>query len=308
MVAPPNADHRFNQQPKAKRKGGSSSSGHASPGGRIGTSGSRAGPSSGSSSKSSTGPIRAIKPGAVFAGRPTGGGVRATDIYGTSVYGSGYTYVDRGRWVAGRGLPFGYWPLYISPNYYGSNEYGPWNNASRLGGNMSYAQVLPPTPHASRSRRALTDVRQVITDNATAPYFVVGDYDSVVSILTFLQSNCSGVVGNATDLNVDLNPLPVEQYLQYYRASSFALALTSYSNPAASVANQPSSNDSTVAQIPPAAIPPGTNLEFLACLNTTIGNKLLISFGSRVSTLGSSVEAMLVLFWTIFVLYSSILS
>ncbi|KAG9025238.1 hypothetical protein FS837_005037 [Tulasnella sp. UAMH 9824] len=296
-----NADHLFSQRPSEKRKAGPIGKGG------TGSSTSGAGSSSRSISKSNSGPIRTIPPGGVFAGRQTGGAERAKDIYGTSVYGSGYTFGDRGKWVAGRGLPFGYWPIYISPNYYGSNEFGPWNNASRPGGNMSYAQVLPSTVHTSVSRRALADVRQVITDNATAPYFVVGDYESVASILTFLQSSCNATVGNVTDLDADLNPLPVEQYLQYYRASSFALALTSYSNPAASVANQPSSNDSTIAEIPPAAIPPGTNLDFLNCLNTTIGANVLISSAERVLTVDSGFEEMQAFWWTFFVLCSWIL-
>lgn len=173
---------------------------------------------------------------------------------------------------------------------------------------MSYAQLLPPAPNTSQSRRALVNLRQVITDNATAPYFVVGDHDSVEAILVFLRSNCRAIIGNATDFNADLSPLPVEQYLQYYRASSFALTLSSYSNSAASVANQPPSNDSTVASLPPAAIPPGTNLDFLKRINDTIGDNILISSGHSALMADSSVGAMVVLFWTLFVFWSSVLS
>ncbi|KAG8971069.1 hypothetical protein FRC05_011535 [Tulasnella sp. 425] len=299
MASGLNADHTFDQRSDKKRRGTapiSAGKGDISGGRGVVT------PHE-SSSKPSTG--RTITSGTVFAGRPTGGGSRAT-IYGTSVYGSGYTYADNGRWVAGRGFPFGYWPIYIWPSYYGSNEFGPWNNASRPGGNMSYAQLLPPTPDTSQSRRALVNPRQAITNNATAPYFVVGDHDSVEAILVFLRSKCRAIIGNATDFNADLNPLPVEQYLQYYRASSFALALSTYSNSAASVANQPPSNDSTIANLPPAAIPPGTNLDFLQCVNTTIGNN--ISSGHSDLMADSSVGAMVGLFWILFVFWSSVLS
>ncbi|KAG8946003.1 hypothetical protein FRC04_012122 [Tulasnella sp. 424] len=259
MASGLNADHTFDQRSDKKRRGTapiSAGKGDISGGRGVVT------PHE-SSSKPSTG--RTITSGTVFAGRPTGGGSRAT-IYGTSVYGSGY---------------------------YGSNEFGPWNNASRPGGNMSYAQLLPPTPDTSQSRRALVNPRQAITNNATAPYFVVGDHDSVEAILVFLRSKCRAIIGNATDFNADLNPLPVEQYLQYYRASSFALALSTYSNSAASVANQPPSNDSTIANLPPAAIPPGTNLDFLQCVNTTIGNN--ISSGHSDLMADSSVGAMIMM-------------
>lgn len=36
-----------------------------------------------------------------------------------------YTYADRGSFVAGRGFPFGFWPIYAFPfgiGYYGSRE------------------------------------------------------------------------------------------------------------------------------------------------------------------------------------------
>lgn len=57
------------------------------------------------------GKIGKIGRGGTFAGRQIGGGSRA-QVYGTSRYGSGYTYGGRGSLVRGRGFPFGFWPVF----------------------------------------------------------------------------------------------------------------------------------------------------------------------------------------------------
>jgi len=59
--------------------------------------------------------------------------------------------------------------------------------------------------------------------------------------------------------------------VQFYRASSFALALSSYNNSVALPANAPTSN--TSAETPASAdtpLPSGLNMTLLACLNGTI--------------------------------------
>lgn len=56
-----------------------------------------------------------IPDGELFGGRRVGGGARG-QVYGSSVYGSGYTgetgFEDEGeRGVSGKGFPFWFWPV-----------------------------------------------------------------------------------------------------------------------------------------------------------------------------------------------------
>ncbi|CAE6491156.1 unnamed protein product [Rhizoctonia solani] len=213
------------------------------------------------------GSVTSISSGA-FIGRPIGGGARP-QVYGNSRYGSGYTY-GGGSSVAGRGFPFGYWPVFVpiggGAGYYGYREYGPANNGSRPGGQMQQALVRstdwPPESNGGNTT----------TNNATASYYIVGDADSVSAVMEALVAQCSVV--NATGTAVDDNnpTVHVEEAVQYYRASSFMLALTSYNNSANLPSNAPADN-STEAP-PPSAdtpLPTGTNTTFLNCLNETIG-------------------------------------
>ncbi|KAG8909044.1 hypothetical protein FRC01_007189, partial [Tulasnella sp. 417] len=199
-----------------------------------------------------------------FSGRQVGGG-RRDQIWGTAFYGSGYTYSNPGSSVVGRGFPFGYWPMCPGPYtypYYGSQEFCPWDASDRPGGVLSYVQVNCGACTAAASTNP----------NSLAAFYVVGDKESVNDMATQLrESPCNADVGAVTDFN---NSIPVEQYLQFYRASSFALALSSYQNVAANVSNAPD-----LGQLP-AAIPDGTNTTFLSCLNNAIGSQLLIANAS----------------------------
>jgi len=113
--------------------------------------------------------------------------------------------------------------------------------------------------------------------NATSPFFIIGDYESVQGLTAIIQSNCSANVSTPAAINSTYTAaVQPEQIIQYYRASSFALALTSYNDPANSFANQPSSNLSTVPTTIPAPVPAGTNTTLLECLNYTIGNNIPI--------------------------------
>ncbi|KAG9088899.1 hypothetical protein FS749_001774 [Ceratobasidium sp. UAMH 11750] len=92
-----------------------------------------------------------------------------------------------------------------------------------------------------------------------------------------LVAECSVV--NATGVVVDDNnpAVHVEQAVQYYRSSSFMLALSSYND----TANLPSKapTDNNTAPPPPETdtpLPAGTNTTFLSCLNTTIGDAVPI--------------------------------
>ena len=112
--------------------------------------------------------------------------------------------------------------------------------------------------------------------NDNALYYIIGDADSLAAISSSLEYDCSATVGSAVP--VDTNLVKPEQVVSYYRSGSFALALSSYYNPAQSLANQPTSNETTTAQstIPDAAIPFGTNMTFLSCLNDTINAQIPI--------------------------------
>ncbi|KAG8918983.1 hypothetical protein FRC00_011875 [Tulasnella sp. 408] len=236
-----------------------------------------------------------------FLGRQVGGG-RRDQVWGTSFYGSGYalcppytsrwdsnhtssesyTYSNDESSVAGRGFPFGYWPmcpgLQAYP-YYGSEEFCPWDASDRPGGVMSYAQVDCGACAAAASSNP----------SSLAAFYIVGDKDSVNDMATTLkESSCNANVGTVTDFS---NPFSLEQYLQFYRASSFALTLSSYQNIAANV-----SNAQDLGKLP-AGIPDGTNTTFLSCLNNTIGSQLLIANGSD-SMIGRGF-GQAALFWTI---------
>ncbi|KAF8608169.1 hypothetical protein BDV93DRAFT_519230 [Ceratobasidium sp. AG-I] len=245
--------------------GGGGGSGGGSRGGVSfgGSSGNRGSSSYGRGGGSPT----TISSGNAFAGRSIGGGSRE-QVYGTSRYGSGYAYGGAGSSVAGRGFPFGYWPVFVpigaGAGYYGYREYGPSDNSSRPGGAMQQAVV--------RSSEWPADGSNSTANNATASYYIVGDADSVAAVMEALVSDCSVV--NATGTPVDNNnpTVHVEQAVQYYRSSSFMLALSSYNDTANLPANAPADNSTappdTSADTP---LPVGTNTTFLTCLNDTIG-------------------------------------
>ncbi|KAG8734157.1 hypothetical protein FRC12_018631, partial [Ceratobasidium sp. 428] len=259
------------------RGGGGGGGGRGGGGGGSGG-GSRGGVSFGGGSRGSSsygrggGSPTTIGSGTTFAGRSIGGGSR-DQVYGSSRYGSGYTYGGAGSSVAGRGFPFGYWPVFVpigaGAGYYGYREYGPASNGSRPGGAMQYAVV--------RSSEWPPENTTAPINNATASYYIVGDADSVSAVMEALVSGCS--VTNATGQTVDDNnpAVHVEQAVQYYRASSFMLALSSYNNTANLATNAPTDNNTA----PPGAnldtpLPAGTNTTFLNCLNTTIGDAVPI--------------------------------
>ncbi|KAJ1305986.1 hypothetical protein OPQ81_010701 [Rhizoctonia solani] len=250
-------------------RGGSGGNGGGSGGGsRGGVTFSGASGNRGASSYGQGGGRVTTIPNGVFSGRSIGGGTRS-QVYGTSRYGSGYTY-GGGSSVGGRGFPFGYWPVFVpvgaGAGYYGYREYGPANNDSRPGGPMQQALVRstgwPPEGNGGNAT----------INNATASYYIVGDADSVSAVMEALVAQCSVVNATGTLVNDNNSTVHVEQAVQYYRASSFMLALTSYNNSANLPSNAPTDNNT--AALPPSAdapLPTGTNTTFLNCLNETIG-------------------------------------
>ncbi|CUA66966.1 hypothetical protein RSOLAG22IIIB_02874 [Rhizoctonia solani] len=274
-------------------KGGSSngSSGGSSSGSSGGSSssstGSRGGVSfsngRGSSTRGNGGGSTSTISSGVFAGRTVGGGTR-NQVYGSSRYGSGYTYANGGSSVAGRGFPFGYWPVYVpvagGAAYYGYREYGPGSNTSRPGGEMQQALVRSTSWPTANARRWLggrqsgnsTNSTMPAVNNATASYYIVGDADTIAAVMDELVTACSVVRTSGIAINETNPSIYYEQAVQFYRASSFMLLLTSYNN----TANIPINGTEPSTTIPDTPLPPGTDMNFLSCLNTTIGASIPI--------------------------------
>ncbi|KAG8729384.1 hypothetical protein FRC12_021022 [Ceratobasidium sp. 428] len=291
---------------KRKGGGGGRGGGGGGKGGKGAGGGSRGGTSvSGLSGRTTSagsrggGPVTTIPSGSRFAGREAGSGTR-DNVYGGPYYGSGYPYGSYGStWVAGRPLPYYYWPVYVGPHeYYGSSEYGPANTTDRPGGQMSAISVYTTDPKYNTS-----DV-----------YRILGDFSSVATVLSALTGSCSvagGTIFNYDPTSDDLaHSLPrVESIIQYYRASSFALALDGYNNSAAlfSVAATSNSTQQLVTALAPATqLPPTINRAFLDCVNTTVASSVpLIDAGfSNLPPMGGL--GMLCVLWSIlFVLKQS---
>ncbi|KAI5121695.1 hypothetical protein M0805_002770, partial [Coniferiporia weirii] len=190
-----------------------------------------------------------------FAGRLGGSGARDT-VYGTSRFGSGYPYGGYGQYVDSRPLPYYFYPVPTTNNYYGGNEYLNATPDERPGGNLIVAIVQPSWGPG----------------NVT--YRILGDNSSVISVFAALVSNCSVV--NATSefyaysASESIWPVP-EQVVQYYRASSFLLSLDGYNNTASLPANMPASNNSASVSIADTPLPSSLNITFFECVNQTIG-------------------------------------
>ncbi|KAF8316553.1 hypothetical protein DL93DRAFT_2077782 [Clavulina sp. PMI_390] len=236
------------------------------------------------------GSIAKIPAGVAFAGRNIGGGTRE-QVYGTSRYGSGYPYDGYGSYVSGRGFPFGFWPVYWGGGYYGGDEYGPERNSSRPGGNLTTTRLQSTFwTNISDTLYSRDDTTPTLAIHA---FNLVGDEESVRAVLDVLvTSGCS--VANLTVVPLDLTntsqPQP-ENAVQYYRSSSFALTLDGYINSASSRANMPSSNSTAVPNIPDTPIPTNsTDLAFLACINSTIGQALPILDSSAFPKFGNVPE------------------
>ncbi|KAI0266216.1 hypothetical protein BC834DRAFT_875950 [Gloeopeniophorella convolvens] len=195
---------------------------------------------------------KVILKGEPFAGREVGGGTRP-EVFGNSVYGSGYPGVPATGSVSGRSFPFFFWPVVYggttgasNHNYSDAeNEYGTPSNTTRPGGQL---------------------VAAVFKSKSTGSNFrLVADNSSVTALLGILSTNCSSsldaVVSSSTTVGNGSTPSP-EQAVQYFRASSAVLTLDGYNNSAALSAG---------GAAPPSPLPNGTDTQLLGCLNSTIG-------------------------------------
>ncbi|KAH8116893.1 hypothetical protein DFH11DRAFT_1823992 [Phellopilus nigrolimitatus] len=191
-----------------------------------------------------------------FSGRQAGGGTRET-VYGTSRFGSGYPYGGYGTYVDSRPLPYQFYPVPVSNNYYGGDEYLNVNDTERPGGNLVTAIVQPSY------------------NTSSVTYRIVGDNASVTTVFDALVANCS--VANSSSAISAFRPSPSswpvpEQIVQYYRASSLALSLDGYNNTASLLSNMPASNTSAPVQLADTPLPGTLNMTFLECVNATTGS------------------------------------
>ncbi|KAH7334671.1 hypothetical protein B0J17DRAFT_720207 [Rhizoctonia solani] len=281
----------------------SSSSGGSRPGSRGGVS-FGGGNGRGSTTYSSGGGRTSTIPSGTFSGRSIGGGTRS-QVYGSSRYGSGYTYGGGGSSVAGRGFPFGYWPVYIPVGgaaYYGYREYGPVHNASRPGGEIQQALVRSTSWPAIQSSNSTNSTTPAI-NNATASYYIVGDADTVSAVMEELVEACSVVSTQGVAVNETNPSIYFEQAVQFYRASSFMLVLTSYNNTANRI---PINGTEPPTGIPDTPLPPGTDMNFFNCLNTTIDASIPImdaensasnSVPAHLPALGNLVGLVWIVLW-----------
>ncbi|CAG7851151.1 SubName: Full=Uncharacterized protein {ECO:0000313/EMBL:CCA75194.1} [Serendipita indica DSM 11827] len=157
-----------------------------------------------------------------FVGREFGGAKRR-DIRGSNAFGSGYTYgVKDTSIVSGRAFPFGTWPLYWADNFMNSTtEYGSHLDAVRPGGHLSVVSLRSTNGQIDTARDEV--------------YYAIGDSQSLLAILVSYVTWCHADLAWPTRFD-PLSPnatVKMENVLQYYRASSFALASVSFTNPQA---------------------------------------------------------------------------
>ncbi|PPQ75904.1 hypothetical protein CVT24_001024 [Panaeolus cyanescens] len=224
-----------------------------------------------------------IPAGQPFAGRMSGGSGRS-EIFGTRTYGSGYPNGGSTRGTSGRDLPFFFWPiawpaLKTGPGFdylHANGEYGDPTNSTRLGGPQMVATF---TLFNTTLPSAITF--RVLSDNVT-----------VLALTDFINANCS--LSSVTPdfitepispflTTSDSRPAP-ETVVQYYRASSIALALDMYNNTAI---------HSPVDGVFDAPLPELDERasDMLSCLNLTIGRAAPLVTSVRTSKPDSEEEA-----------------
>ncbi|KAI0070477.1 hypothetical protein K474DRAFT_1670014 [Panus rudis PR-1116 ss-1] len=201
------------------------------------------------------GPETTIPSGQPFAGRKAGGGSR-DDVYGSSVYGSGYpssySYPYPYYGTFDLGFPYYFWPVawpvygYTPPYLYNPELGGPYNK-DRPGGVM----VLSTFKSNSSDGKVNNTTFHLFADNST-----------VSALIDILRDNCTSNASGPDVYNASdpFSPRP-EQAVQYYRASSVVLTLEGYNNTNAL-------NNATGIDV---SIPAWVDPFLLSCLNSTIG-------------------------------------
>jgi len=106
----------------------------------------------------------------------------------------------------------------------GSDEYGPQLDTVRPGGLLVVQPVNSTDP---------------TWDNITSEetYYIIADRDTNLAIMTSIVTWCQATPLWATIFDPETSPVKPENVIQYYRASSFALAFKGYNNTFARQAN-----------------------------------------------------------------------
>lgn len=223
---------------------------------------------------------KTIPTGQLFAGRTAGGATRA-QVYGTSMYGSGYPGYS-GYDVAGRGFPFWFWPVVwggSSNQYLHDSEYGDSFNTSRLGGPMAQADF--------------------ISNSTGSTFHLLSDNSTVGSLIDYINTNCSSHLSSSSskssspyNSSAPGGPEP-EQAIQYYRSSSIVLTLDGYNN-SATFNSDPNATGSP--------LPSGVDTTLLNCLNYTVGQAAPLIDGASSRYISPSCCGFVTLVWLLWFL------
>ncbi|KAG8870092.1 hypothetical protein FRC20_000411 [Serendipita sp. 405] len=149
----------------------------------------------------------------------TFGGAKRQEIRGSTVFGSGYPYgANDLTTVARRPFPFGTWPLWWDRDFMGSSEYGPHLDAIRPGGLLVSVPLRTTTKHFN------------VTEGEV--YYAIGDRESLLPLMISYVTWCHIVPAwpSKFDPALSTSAIKLENVIQYFRASSFALATPAYNN------------------------------------------------------------------------------
>ncbi|KAG8823244.1 hypothetical protein FRC17_009377 [Serendipita sp. 399] len=153
-----------------------------------------------------------------FQGR-TFGGAKRKEIRGTRAFGSGYPYgAGNQSTIARRYFPFGVWPLVWDQNFMDAEEYGHKLDAIRPGGFIASVPLRTTRDHYN------------VTDEEV--YYAIGDRESLLPLMVSYVTSCHVTPAWPTRFNASAAnaPIKLENVIQYFRASSFALASPAYTN------------------------------------------------------------------------------
>lgn len=115
---------------------------------------------------------------------------------------------------------------------------------------------------------------------ANGTYYILSDRDSVEAIKPILAERCGSLIDNKDNIATQryngtlATPPRPEQVVQYYRASTAALALEGYNNTAIL------SEDGGAPDVP---LPTDINTELLNCLNRTLGEAIPLEENAALS-------------------------
>ncbi|KAG8852007.1 hypothetical protein FRB91_007102 [Serendipita sp. 411] len=212
-----------------------------------------------------------------FEGR-TYGGAKRKEIRGTRAFGSGYPYgASNQSTIAGRPFPFGVWPLYWDQNFMNSSEYGPQYDAIRPGGFLVYAPLRTTQEHFN------------VTDSEV--YYAIGDRESLLLTMISYVTWCHVTPAwpSKFDPTSPNSTIKLENVIQYFRASSFALASPAYNNTFARTSVSDTKDSTPLPEIM-------EHSPFRQCIDEVTENALAIM--NRPPDTNLAVTLILVLMWT----------